>query len=201
MKGQGCTDALLTTSQHLKKSLDAGTESDIIQLDFSVAFDRVSHRGLLFKLKSIGVGGSVLSICREFLSNRRQRVVVDGATSEWIPIVSGVPQGSMLDPLLFILYASEMFELFGEQTIMSMLMTPLYLQLFASQQADLLLLPPLTETWLEFRIGAITGASYCIHYKTKALGVVDPGLSTLPMVTWYCLGFLFPLVPTLTFLA
>ena len=65
-------------------------ESYVVQLDFSVAFDRVSHSGLLFKLKSIGVGGSVLSICREFLSNRRQRVMVDGATSEWIPIVSDV---------------------------------------------------------------------------------------------------------------
>ena len=53
----------------------------------------------------------MLSICREFLSNRRQRVGVDGATSEWIPIVSGVPQGSLLGPLLFILYTSEMLEL------------------------------------------------------------------------------------------
>ena len=86
-------------------------ESYIVHLDFSAAFDRVSSSGLLFKLKSIGVGGRVLSICREFLSNRRQRVVVDGATSEWIPIVSGVPQGSVLSPLLFILYTSEMFEL------------------------------------------------------------------------------------------
>ena len=68
-------------------------ESYIVQLDFSAAFDRVSHKGLLYKLKSIGVGDRVLSTCREFLSNRRQRVVVDGATSEWIPIVSGVPQG------------------------------------------------------------------------------------------------------------
>ena len=57
-------------------------ESYIVQLDFSAAFDRVSHSGLLFKLKYICVGGSVLSICRELLSNRRQRVVVDGAASE-----------------------------------------------------------------------------------------------------------------------
>ena len=73
--------------------------------------DRVSHSGLLFKLKSIGVGGSVLSTCTEFLSDSRQRVVVDGAASEWIPIVSVTPQGSVFDPLLFILFTSEMFEL------------------------------------------------------------------------------------------
>ena len=56
-------------------------ESYIVQLDFSAAFDRVSNSCQLFKLKSIDVGGSVLSIRREFLSNRRQRVVVDRATS------------------------------------------------------------------------------------------------------------------------
>ena len=86
-------------------------ESNIIQLDFSATFDRVSQSGLLFKLKSIGVGGSVLSICTEFLSDRRQRVVVDDAASEWIPIISGVPQGSVLGPFVFILYTREMFEL------------------------------------------------------------------------------------------
>ena len=110
-KGLGCTDALLTISHHLQKSSDTGMETYIVQLDFSDAFDRVSHSGLLFKLKSVGVGDSVRSICREFLSNRRQRVVVDGASSEWIPIVSGVPQGSMFDPFLFILYARELFQL------------------------------------------------------------------------------------------
>ena len=109
--GLGCTDSQLTIYHHLQKSLDTGMESYIVQLDFSAAFDRLSHSDLLFKLKSIGAGGSVLSICREFFSNRRQRVVVDGATSEWIPIVDGVIQGSVLGPLLFIIYTSEMFEL------------------------------------------------------------------------------------------
>ena len=103
-KGLGCIDVLLTLSLHLQKSIGAGMESYIVQLDFSAAFDRVSHSGLLFKLKSIGVGGSVLSICAQFLSDRRQRVVVDGAASEWTPIISGVPQRSALGPILFILY-------------------------------------------------------------------------------------------------
>ena len=88
-KGLGCTDALLTISHHLQKSLDAAMESYIVQLDFCAAFDRVSH-SLLSKLESTGVRGCVLSIYREFLSDRRQRVVVDGAASEWIPIVSGI---------------------------------------------------------------------------------------------------------------
>ena len=86
-------------------------ESYLVQFDFSAAFDRVSHSGLLFKLKSVGVGGRVQSICREFLSHQRQRVVVDGAASEWIQIYSGVPQESVLGPILFIQYISEMFEL------------------------------------------------------------------------------------------
>ena len=68
----------------------------------------MSHSGLLFKLKSIGKVGCVLSISTEFFSCRRQRFVVDGAASEWIPIISGVPQGSVLGPPQFILYTSEM---------------------------------------------------------------------------------------------
>ena len=72
----------------------------------------MSHCGLLFKLTSIGVDGNLLSICREYHSNRRPRVVHDGATSEWIPIVSGGrATGAVLGPLLFILYTSEMLEL------------------------------------------------------------------------------------------
>ena len=110
-KGLSCSDALLTISHLLQKSLDAGMESYIVQLDFTAAFDRLSHSGLLLELKSICVGGSVLSICTEFFSDRRQRVMVDGAAIEWIPIISGFPQGSVLGSLQFILYTSEMFEL------------------------------------------------------------------------------------------
>ena len=97
-------------SRHLQNSIDAGMESYIVQLDFSAAFNRVSHSGLLFKWKSIGVDGCVQSICTEFLSDRWQIVVVDGAASEWMPIVSGVLMGNVLGHLLFNLYTSEIFD-------------------------------------------------------------------------------------------
>ena len=112
-KGLGCTDVLLSISHHLQKSLDAWMESyyNSIQLDFSAAFDRASHSGLLSKLESIGVGGNVLSIWTEFLSDHRQRVMVDDAASQWIPIISGMPLGSVLGLLLFMIYTSKLFEL------------------------------------------------------------------------------------------
>ena len=85
---------MLTISHHLQKSLDAGMESNRVQIDFSAAFDRVSHSGLFVKLKSIAVGECV--ICTKLLSDRRQKVVVGGAASEWIPMISGMSLGSVL---------------------------------------------------------------------------------------------------------
>ena len=80
-----------------------------MQIDFSTAFDWVNHLGILYKLCSVGIGGSVLSILTEFLSNRSQKVMVDGCRSKLVNVVSGVLQGSVLGPLMFLLYMSEFF--------------------------------------------------------------------------------------------
>ena len=109
-KGLGTCDALLKIVHDLQDALDGGSEARLAQLDFSAAFDRVNHEAMLFKLRTSGVGGPMLSIIEQFLSNRTQRVRVDGSYSGHVDIVSGVPQGSVLGPILFVIYTADLFE-------------------------------------------------------------------------------------------
>ena len=116
-RGLGTCDALLCVSHTLQNPLDSGQQARIMQIDFSAAFDRVNHRGILYKLCSVGIGGSVLSLLTQFLTNRSQHVLVDGCRSKLVDVVSGVPQGSVLGPLLFLLYTSELFSILENKLI------------------------------------------------------------------------------------
>ena len=121
-KGLGTCDSLLCVSRTLQSALESGEEARVVKIDFSAAIDRVNQQGILYMLCSVGIGGPVLSILTQFLSNRSQNVIVDGCLSILVDVVAGVPQGSVLGRLLFLLYTST-FLLFWKISVYVMLMT------------------------------------------------------------------------------
>ena len=108
LRGKSCVTNLLEVLDYIGKILDNGGQVNTIYLDMSKAFDRISHRKLINKLKNCGCGGSLLKWFTSYLTGRRQRVTVFGATSNSLPISSGVPQGFMLGPVLFLLYVNDL---------------------------------------------------------------------------------------------
>ena len=152
---RSCVTQLLEVLNDFTKLIEMKDNIDVIYLDFSKAFDTVPHMRLINKLKAYGIEGNLIKWITNFLSDRKQRVKVNSSYSDYAPVISGIPQGSILGPILFVIYINDLPEIIENSCKIFADDTKLYAspKNKITLQSDLLSLLEWSQVWqLKFNI-------------------------------------------------
>ena len=186
---RSCLTNLLEAIEDWTREMDQGSAVDVIYLDYSKAFDTVPHKRLLHKLRAYGFTGKLLDWIRDFLFSRKMRVVIRGKSSDWRQVTSGVPQGSVLGPLLFVLYVNDIPVTVSSSSSMFADDTKLWRKVTDQAgrdglQQDLVGLRGWSEDWLmDFNVDKCKVMHMgCNNSEHDYAMVTDQGLKTLQKV-------------------
>jgi hypothetical protein len=182
-KGRSCVTQLIEVVEKWSEELDNHNSIDTIYLDFQKAFDTVPHKRLMHKLKGYGISGNLLHLIEDFLHDRKQRVLLNGAHSAWSTVTSGIPQGSVLGPILFTIYINDLTDVIENMVKLVADNTKVYAAVnntdeIDSLQSDIERLMNWSDTWLlkfnkskckHTHLGPETGTSYSMLDDTIEL--------------------------------